>query len=391
MSSARCRGGCRRPGCRRSPPATCRHCSAPARPLRWWVSRRASVLPGCSPPAAVTGSTPTRSCSPPARPTSAPACSAASAWPAASPRRQPSATLADAARWPASAAAVLALVVIVAIAPVLSGLPRAVLSAIVVNAVWKLMDFAALRRYARVRRNDIVAAGVAAVGVLAFGPLYGLLLAVAGSVLGLVYRSSRVDVEVMGKVPHEKAAWGSTRNHEERPTFPGVLVLRVDAPSSGSPRRRSTTSSSPRSRPRRAPAWSCSTWRRPTRWTRRAPTRSPTCWAELRERDVDLYLVRVMWPVRQALRRSGLVTELGEDHLWHSISRACGRPGARTGSSSNPRRIPTPRTFPSRSSSTRKRRSTSLLAFPLPFPRAAPAWPDQNRSSPDRISGQRRP
>ena len=37
-------------------------------------------------------------------------------------------------------AAVLALVVIVAIAPVLSGLPRAVLSAIVVNAVWKLMD-----------------------------------------------------------------------------------------------------------------------------------------------------------------------------------------------------------------------------------------------------------
>ena len=78
-----------------------------------------------------------------------------------------------------------------------------------VTAVWKLMDVAALRRYARVRRNDIVAAAVAAGGVLAFGPLYGLLLAVAGSVLGLVYRSSRVDVEVMGKVPHEKAAWAA--------------------------------------------------------------------------------------------------------------------------------------------------------------------------------------
>ena len=127
-------------------------------------------------------------------------------------------------------AAGLALVVIVSIASVLSVLPRAVLSAIVVNAVWKLMDFAALRRYARVRRNDIVAAVVAAVGVLAFGPLYGLLLAVAGSLLGLVYRSSRVDVEVMGKVPHEKAAWGSTRDHEERRTFPGVMVLRLDAP-----------------------------------------------------------------------------------------------------------------------------------------------------------------
>ena len=82
------------------------------------------------------------------------------------------------------AAAGLAVVVIVAIAPALSVLPRAVLSAIVVNAVWKLMDFEALGRYTRVRRNDIVAAVVAAVGVLAFGPLNGLLLAVAGSVIG---------------------------------------------------------------------------------------------------------------------------------------------------------------------------------------------------------------
>ena len=27
-----------------------------------------------------------------------------------------------------------------------------------------------------------------------------------------------------------------------------------------------------------------------------------------------------MWPVRRVLRRSGLMDELGEDHLWHSIS-----------------------------------------------------------------------
>jgi SulP family sulfate permease len=33
-SSARCRGGCRRPGCHWWPPATCRHCSAPALPWR---------------------------------------------------------------------------------------------------------------------------------------------------------------------------------------------------------------------------------------------------------------------------------------------------------------------------------------------------------------------
>ena len=40
----------------------------------------------------------------------------------------------------------------------------------------------------------------------------------------------------------------------------------------------------------------------------------------LRDRDVDLYLVRVMSPVRRALKRSGLMAQIGEDHLWHSIS-----------------------------------------------------------------------
>ena len=217
-------------------------------------------------------------------------------------------------------AAVLSLVVILAIAPALSGLPKAVLSAIVVNAVWKLMDVAAIRRYARVRRNDIVAAAVAAVGVLAFGPLYGLLLAVAGSVLGLVYRSSRVDVEVMGKVPHEKAAWGGTRNHDERRTFPGVLVLRVDAPIfwvTAAPIHDVVLSKVEAAPDTRALVLDMEA-------TNQMDTTSADMLAELlgelRQRDIDLYLVRVMWPVRRLLRRSGLMDELGEDHLWHSIS-----------------------------------------------------------------------
>ena len=182
------------------------------------------------------------------------------------------------------------------------------------------MDIAALRRYARVRRNDIVAAAVATVGVLAFGPLYGLLLAVAGSVLGLVYRSSRVDVEVMGKVPHEKAAWGGTRNHDERRTFPGVLVLRVDAPIfwvTAAPIHDVVLSKIEAAPDTQALVLDMEA-------TNQMDTTSADMLAELlgelRQRDIDLYLVRVMWPVRRLLRRSGLMDELGEDHLWHSIS-----------------------------------------------------------------------
>jgi MFS superfamily sulfate permease-like transporter len=190
----------------------------------------------------------------------------------------------------------------------------------VVNAVWKLMDFAALRRYARVRRNDIVAAVLAAVGVLAFGPLYGLLLAVAGSLLGLVYRSSRVDVEVMGRVPGEKAAWGSIRDHEERTTFPGVLVLRVDAPLfwvTAAPVVDAILTKVDCAPGTRALVLDMEE-------TNQMDTTSVDALADLlgslRDRDIDLYLVHVMWPVRKVLRRSGLMAELGEDHQWHSIS-----------------------------------------------------------------------
>ena len=76
---------------------------------------------------------------------------------------------------------------------------------------------------------------------------------------------------------------------------------------------------------------------------------------ELRERDIDLYLVRVMWPVRKALRRSGLIAELGEDHLWHSISQGVREARHAHGLEQHPRgcRRPAPRTFPARSSSAR--------------------------------------
>jgi sulfate permease, SulP family len=221
--------------------------------------------------------------------------------------------------------AVLALAVIAFLASVLSDLPKAVLSAIVIHAVWGLMDFRAMRRYAYLRRNDIIAASAAAFGVLAFGPLQGLGIAIALSVFGLVYRSSRVDVEVMGKIPGEKAAWGGMRNHPERTPVEGILVLRVDVPL----------------------FWVNATAIKDAILARVDGAREfvdkdivavildiegtnqldtttvdmlESLLASLRERFVDLYLVRVMYPVRIILRHAGFVAKIGEDHMWHSIS-----------------------------------------------------------------------
>ena len=123
--------------------------------------------------------------------------------------------------------AIIVLLVIVLLAELLAPLPRTVLSAIVIQAVWGLMDTAALKRYRWIRRNDFVSAIAAMIGVLLFGPLYGLLIAIGQALLGLVYRFSRIELDVMGRVPDEKAAWGSIRNHPERRTYDGIVVVRL--------------------------------------------------------------------------------------------------------------------------------------------------------------------
>jgi anti-anti-sigma factor len=216
--------------------------------------------------------------------------------------------------------ATLVVLTLVTVAGLLSPLPKAVLSAIVVNAVWGLMDVGAMHRYAQVRRNDIVTAGVALVGVLLFGVLYGLLAAVGLSVLGLVYRSSRMDVEVMGKVPHEKAAWGSVRHHPERTPVPGLCVLRLNSPlfwvNAAQVQDLVLTALEENPGTRMVLL--------DLEGTNQIDTTAADMLAdlltELRDRGVDLMLVRVFFAVRRVLRRTGFEDRLGPDRMWHSIS-----------------------------------------------------------------------
>jgi len=193
----------------------------------------------------------------------------------------------------------------------------------VIHAVWGLMDLAAIRRYLRVRRNDFVAALVAAVGVLLAGPLLGLVLAVAQSLLGLVYRSSRVDVEVLGKIHGEKAAWGGVRNHPDRVPVPGVLVLRLDSSLfwvNAAQVRDAILEAVDAAAELEAPKALVLDLESTDQLETTSADMLSALRDELAERGVDLYLVRVRWPVRTVLARCGLREALGEDHLWHNVA-----------------------------------------------------------------------
>jgi high affinity sulfate transporter 1 len=110
----------------------------------------------------------------------------------------------------------------------LENLPKAVLAAVVLTAVYGLLDFPALLRMWRVSRLDFYAAAIALVGVLLLGILQGILLAALSSILLLLARASRPNVAFLGRIPGT-SSYSDLARHPENEPLPGVIVFRPEA------------------------------------------------------------------------------------------------------------------------------------------------------------------
>ncbi|MEA2026442.1 MAG: SulP family inorganic anion transporter, partial [Chloroflexota bacterium] len=111
-------------------------------------------------------------------------------------------------------------------------LPEATLGAIVIHAVWHLIDFGKIRRYWKVRRDDFYAGFAALLGVLAFDILTGLIIAVSVSFLLILARVSRPGWSILGRTLDKESddvAFQSVESHPDAETFPGLLIIRFDA------------------------------------------------------------------------------------------------------------------------------------------------------------------
>ena len=81
---------------------------------------------------------------------------------------------------------------LVAFAPLFSDLPKAVLAAIIIDAVvFGMIDVGELKRLDRVKRFDFWIAAAAIVGVLSAGVLAGVVIGMALSLVWLVYVATR--------------------------------------------------------------------------------------------------------------------------------------------------------------------------------------------------------
>jgi MFS superfamily sulfate permease-like transporter len=97
----------------------------------------------------------------------------------------------------------------------------------VLVAVRGLFDASALRRLYRVSRGEFAVAMVALGGVLLFGMLEGILIAVVVALLMLIGRASRPHTAVLGRIPGTDQ-FGDIARHPENEQVPGVVVFRVE-------------------------------------------------------------------------------------------------------------------------------------------------------------------
>jgi high affinity sulfate transporter 1 len=110
----------------------------------------------------------------------------------------------------------------------LENLPKAVLAAVVLTAVYGLLDFPALIRMWRVSRLDFLAATIALVAVLLLGILQGILLAATASILLLLARVSRPYVAFLGRIPGTDS-YSDLARHPENELLLDAIVFRPEA------------------------------------------------------------------------------------------------------------------------------------------------------------------
>lgn len=114
------------------------------------------------------------------------------------------------------------------LSPVISLLPLAVLAAIVIVTSLPLLNPAEFRSIRRIRHTEFRWALVACAGVVVLGTLNGILVAVAISVLTLIYQANHPLVYAVGRKPGTDVFRPLTGEHPGDETIPGLLIVRSE-------------------------------------------------------------------------------------------------------------------------------------------------------------------
>jgi sulfate permease, SulP family len=212
---------------------------------------------------------------------------------------------------------------LIAFAPLFSVLPKAVLGAVIIDAVITgMIDIPEMRRLYRVKPFDFAIAVAAILGVLSFGVLAGIVIGVALSLGWVVYVATTPVISVLGRAPgtHVFRELDANPGDEQ---FPGILALRLDgglffvtAESLGDRIREAAVAADP---PLEAVVLDC-------QGIDFIDSQGSAKIGELvdlmQSGELELRLARVKPVVREVLARDGVLDRLGADHVHLDVDHA---------------------------------------------------------------------
>ena len=208
-------------------------------------------------------------------------------------------------------------------APLFSVLPKAVLGAVIIDAViGGMIDIPEMRRLYRVKRFDFGIAVAAILGVLTLGVLAGIVIGVILSLGWLVHVTATPAMPVLGRV-RGTHVFRELDAHPDDEQFPGILALRLDgglffvtADALGDRIREAGLAADP---PLTAVVLDC-------QGIDFIDSQGSAKLGEsvdlARGRDVTFRLARVKPAVMEVLARDGVLERIGADHIHLDVNEA---------------------------------------------------------------------
>ena len=223
-------------------------------------------------------------------------------------------------RWSGLSTLAAALVLVVALRPVLARFPDAALAAVVVYAGLRLIDVKEFVRVARYRRTELLIALATTAGVVVLGVLEGVLIAVSLSLVDVFRRVARPHDAVEGLVP-DLAGMHDVDDYEDAVLVPGLLVYRYDAPlffanaDNFLTRVRDSVAA-------HHPQWVLLNAEAIGEVDLTGADALETLRAELEEQGIVLALARLKQEPREVLQPSGLLERIGAEHIFPTLPTA---------------------------------------------------------------------
>src|SRR6516162_535810 len=220
------------------------------------------------------------------------------------------------------AAATMVLITLVALMPLFHNLPQAVLAAIVIHAVARLMRLAELERFYRFHPSELAQALVALLGVITLGILPGLGLAVMLSLLRFIWGASYLPLSRLGPAPGKEHSYEVIGRTSDWGSIPGLEILRIDGPL--------FFANALRFRNEVRLLLSGSTPPNAILLNLHANfgidlSSTDTLLglvAEAEKTNTEILFAELQDPVQQMFRRSGLLSRVGENHLFATVDDA---------------------------------------------------------------------